>query len=152
LFLTRIAGDVKQEGQLQDFKVLGPGALFYQTPPNGFEISFKNTGNVHLVPSGKIVISNLFGSQVDALPVDAYFSLPDSTRYREVSWNYSGFLVGRYTATLDFAKGYGTEKETRTIAFWVLPLKIIIPFFIAVFVLFFTVYYVITRFEFKRKR
>ncbi|HRH26110.1 MAG TPA: hypothetical protein PLF31_01410 [Candidatus Paceibacterota bacterium] len=151
LFLLRVNGDVEEEGNVEEFKMLGPKKLAYQGAPEGFEILYRNTGNVHLVPHGKITVRNFVGTNMDVLPVDAYFSLPDSLRYREVLWGDAPFMIGRYTAELEFYKGYGSETEMRTVAFWVLPYKIIIPALLILLLISIAIYFVATRFEFKRK-
>lgn len=150
LFLLRINGEGKEEGSVEDFKVIGPSQIFYSHRPIGFEIAFKNTGNVHLVPYGTITIKNMFGQIVDTLPVDAYFALPDSTRYREVNWN-DGFSVGRYTANLSLYKGYNNEYVNAKVAFWVIPWKILIPLFAGIVLIVTFFYYILTRFELRKK-
>jgi hypothetical protein len=151
LFLLRVNGEVEEAGSVEDFKMLGPSKWAYQRAPEGFEILFRNTGNVHLVPHGKITVRNFVGTNMDVLPVDAYFSLPDSLRYREVLWGDSPFMIGRYTAELEFYKGFGSETETHSVAFWVLPYKIIIPALLVLLLISIFIYVVATRFEFKRK-
>ena len=152
LFLLRINGEGKESGNLEDFRIIGPSKLFYDKKPSGFEIAFRNTGNVHLVPHGKIIIKNMFGKIVAELPVDAYFALPDSLRYREVLWG-GGIGLGRYTASLSLYKGYGSESDNATskIAFWIIPWKILIITFIGLIILISLIYYFLTRFELKRK-
>jgi hypothetical protein len=151
LFLVRVNGEGKQEGSLSDFKLIGPHQSFYEKRPQGFEIAFKNTGNVHLVPYGKITIKNMFRKDVAELPVDAYFALPDSTRYREITWN-DGFGFGRYTANLSLYKGYGNEYDSSHISFWILPWKILLVSFVALVILVSFFYYISTRFELRKKR
>lgn len=151
LFLVRVNGEVTEAGSLEDFKLLGPESSFRQSPPTGFEVLFRNSGNVHLVPHGKITVTNLIGTIVDSLPVDAYFALPDALRYREVPWDSPRFMLGRYVAELEFYKGYGDDIESRTISFWVLPLRIVIPVLIGIFLLALLIYYVGRRFELKKR-
>jgi len=150
LFFLRINGEGKEAGVLSDFKIIGPSKSFYENRPKGFEILFKNTGNVHLVPHGKIIIRNLLGKNVGEIPVDAYFSLPDSIRYREVFWT-EGTGLGRYTANLSLFPGFGNENQELSIAFWIIPWKILVAVFIGLIVLISFVYYVLTRFELKKK-
>jgi hypothetical protein len=150
LFFLRINGEGKEEGVLQDFKMMGPSKIFYQKRPSGFEISFKNTGNVHLVPHGIITIKNLLGKEVDSIPVDAYFSLPNSLRYREVPWS-AGTGLGRYTAHLSLYPGFGNDSEEATLAFWIIPWKLLIAVFVGLVILISFVYYILTRFEIKKK-
>lgn len=153
LFLLRVNGEVEEKGSLVDFKLMGDKKLFYPRKPEGFEIVFENEGNVHLVPYGEISITNLLGKEVARLPADAYFVLPDSTRTRQVLWNDSFFGIGRYKASLSFYKGYGSENnlEEGLVTFWIFPWKIVISVFVTLFVLITIIYYIISRFELKRK-
>ncbi|MFA6000426.1 MAG: hypothetical protein WC783_05670, partial [Candidatus Paceibacterota bacterium] len=150
LFLLKINGEGKEEGEVKDFKIIGPKKLFYEERPQGFEIAYKNTGNVHLVPYGTIAIKNIFGKVVSTLPVDAYFVLPDSTRYREINWT-SGFGLGRYTAQLSLNKGYGDQYEYLNLSFWVLPWKTLLMIFFALTAVVAALYYFFTRFELRKK-
>lgn len=150
LFLLRINGEGKESGSLQSFKILGPGKAFYENRPSGFEILFKNDGNVHLVPHGLITIKNILGKEVAEIPVDAYFSLPDSIRYREVLWS-EGSGLGRYTANLSLYKGYGNENVNSSISFWIIPWKILVAVLVGLVVFISLIYYILTRFELKKK-
>lgn len=151
LFFIRINGVGREAGNLEDFKIIGPEKVFYESRPGGFEISFKNTGNVHLVPHGKITIKNLLGKSVGEIPVDAYFSLPDSIRFREVFWT-PGTGLGRYTAHLSLYPGFGNENQESKVSFWIIPWKILIITFIGLVIFVSVIYYILTRFEFKRKK
>ena len=150
LFLLRISGEGIEEGNIEDFKIIGPAQMFYSQRPSGFEIAYKNTGNVHLVPYGTITIKNIFGQVINTLPVDAYFVLPDSTRYREINWS-DGFSVGRYTANLSLYRGYNNEFVEDKLAFWVIPWKILIPVFAGIILIVSFFYYILTRFELRKK-
>ena len=150
LFLLRINGEGIEQGDLESFKLIGPTQTYYSNRPTGFEIAYKNTGNVHLVPYGTVTIKNIFGQVLETLPVDAYFVLPSSIRYRDVNWG-SGFSLGRYTATLSLYKGYNNEYVESKVAFWVIPWKILVPVFVGIMLLIALVYYVLTRFELRKK-
>lgn len=152
LFLVKINGEGKEEGKLTSFKISGPSQSFYESKPKSFEVAYQNTGNVHLVPYGKITVRNLMGRTVSEVPVDAYFVLPNSTRYREVIWNNPGFMMGRYTADLSFYKGYGNEYDQAKISFWVLPWKIVVPVIIGLIIFVTLAYYILTRFELRKKK
>jgi hypothetical protein len=150
LFLLRINGEGREEGNIEGFKVSGPAQTFYSKRPAGFEIAFKNTGNVHLVPHGTITIKNIFKQVISTLPVDAYFVLPESTRYQEIHWG-GGFSVGRYTADLSLYKGYGDEFTESQVSFWIIPWKILLPIAIVILLVVMVLYYVLTRFELRKK-
>jgi len=152
LFLVKINGEGKEEGNLENFKISGPLRPFYEKKPGSFEVVYKNTGNVHLVPYGKIVVKNLMGMNISTIPVDAYFVLPNSTRYKEVLWDGNSFLFGRYTASLSLYRGYGNEYQDMKVAFWVLPWKILVPVFVGLIIFVTLMYYILTRFELRKKK
>lgn len=150
LIFIRVNGQAKESGNLDDLKIKGPSKLFYDHGPLTFQILFNNDGNVHLVPYGTVTIKNMVGQVVGQLPVDAYFSLPDSLRSREVTWDRS-VLLGRYTATVHLERGYGGLSDDKTIAFWVLPWKILVGIFAGIFILLLVVVIFVRTFEISRK-
>lgn len=151
IMLVKINGEGIQEATLANFKTIGPKKLVYTKLPEGFEVALKNTGTVHLVPYGTVTIKNIFGRTIDILPINAYFSLPDATRYIEIPWDKE-FGFGRYTAFLNLNKGYNNEYVEAKIAFWVLPWKILAMVFLIIVIITTSVYYIVTRFEFRRKK
>lgn len=151
LFFIRVNGNVSESGNLEDFRIEKPEGLIRQSGPIKFQILFNNTGSVHLVPYGTITIKNLFGQKVADIPVDAYFALPTSMRYRPVEWQKK-VLLGRYTATLELNRGYGNIIDTKKLAFWVIPWKILAVVFGGFLIGIGLLYYILTRFEFKRKK
>ena len=150
LMFIRVNGQAEQGGEVSDFRIGGGEGSVMQHGPVPFEILFKNTGSVHLVPFGEITIRNMLGKQVAKLPVDAYFSLPKSVRYRQVEWEQSR-LFGRYTAELKMNDGYDGKEEIKKIAFWVIPWSYIAIVAVVLFIISFIVYFIRSRFEFKRK-
>lgn len=149
LFFVRVNGPVDQQGQLTDFRVTNDSMLMQKGPVN-FEILFENKGTIHLVPYGMVTIRNIFGKTIGTVPVDAYFSLPKSVRYRQVIWQKEN-LIGRYTATIELNRGYDGNIDTQKISFWVLPLGYIALGAGIIFAIIFLVYLFTRKFEFKRK-
>ena len=129
LFFIRVAGEVNTEGQLTQFSLAGDHSVLWSNDPVKFDLVYKNTGSVHLVPSGTISVTNMFGSPVAQIPVDAWFAMPQSLRFREVPWS-PPFLFGRYTAHAVINRGYGSTTDEADLAFWVIPWKIILLVFI----------------------
>ncbi len=154
LFFIRVKGEVKEEGQLKEIRLAGPSRWFHEKGPITFELLFENTGTVHLVPYGIIRVSNIFGEKVGEVPVDAYFSLPSSLRYREVEWK-SGFLLGRYTATVDLHRGYKNVPndivDTQKVVFWVIPKMLLLEIFAALLIIILAIRYVLKNFEFRKR-
>lgn len=153
LFFIRVKGDVKEEGRLEEIRIAGPSKLFHQGGPFDFKLLFNNTGNVHIVPYGKIEVTNFSGSLMAVVPVEGYFALPNSLRYREITWD-SGFLLGRYTATAKINRGYKNSPDvvdTQSVAFWVLPWKLVLAIFVTMAALLYGFLYVKRNFERKKK-
>lgn len=106
-----------------------------------FSSEFLNDGNIHLQPKGYIHISNLFGTEVAAVQVnaDAHILLPQTSRTFISSWNTS-FRFGPYQ--LDQVVYYGAPGQTvfeahaiQTI--WILPVMPLVIILVALIILFF---------------
>lgn len=151
LFFVRVNGAVQEEGKLMNFDLKGAKKFFYQKGPFIFEFLYRNKGSVHLAPYGIIRVSNIFGQVVDEFPIEPYFAMPDSVRYREITWN-KGTLLGRYKAEILLNRGYGNIVDTAEVSFVVLPYKIIIGSFVAVFVFLLLLRFIGSRFEIKLKK
>lgn len=152
LLFVRVNGDVIEDGSLKDFVVSPTGFLHFRGPLT-FNILFENRGSVHLAPYGYIRIKNLFGSVVDQIPVDAYYSLPQSQRYRQVEWN-EGMRFGYYTATLELNKGYREAEtiETRSVSFVFIPIAYIIILLVVLLAVFIARRYLKDNFELRRRK
>jgi hypothetical protein len=138
LFFVRIAGDVVEHGEVRTFR---PANIFAGTPEMSFELRFENKGNVHLLPRGEIVITNMWGKQRGVIPINQESNfgnvLPESIRQFEFTWKGEASLldIGRYKA--DLTLGYGVEEKkftTRGTAFWVIPLKPVLIFLVSLLV------------------
>ncbi len=149
LFFIRVNGVAKEEGALEDLKVSSPtkdNPSLYK-----FNILFKNGGNVHLVPYGWISVTSFFGKTVGKVPVDAYFALPQSIRYREVDWS-APFLFGKYQASIELNRGYGSDLvDTKTVSFWVIPWKIAAITLSVLLVVILGLYFFFKKFKFVAK-
>lgn len=153
LYFVRVEGKVKEDGKLTDFR-LDEKKPFYEKGPFNFEALFENNSSVHLTPSGKIEIKNIIGRKVKELEVPPFFSMPDSLRATTISWS-PGFLLGRYTATITVDRGYkesADQTDVKTIAFWVLPWKVLVGFAVAVIIVALILRRLLRSFEIKRKR
>jgi len=123
LFLVTIKGETRPEGKLEKFKIIGLQKDFYFETPKGFEIQFKNTGNIHLSPTGEIKLKNIFGHIVKTIKIEDYIILPNSTRSREFSLE-NKILFGKYQALASVTNGYDDKSEEIRLTFWVFPWKI----------------------------
>jgi hypothetical protein len=149
LFFVRVTGPVNQNGHLADFKIKDSKPI-YERGNLTFQIYFKNEGNVHLVPYGTIDIKNMWGQTITTVPVDAYFSLPQSLRYREVFWS-DPLAFGRYSATLHLHRGYGDTVDEKTISFWIIPYKYLLIALLVILILVALIYFFVKNFEWKKR-
>ncbi len=122
LVFVRVKGDADEGGLLETFNTVDSKTI-YSKGPIRFSLRFRNTGNVHLNPYGKIEIKNILKKEIGEIEVQPYFAMPSSLRSREVEWD-RGLGLGRYTATLSLNRGYDDIIDVRTVSFWILPWKI----------------------------
>jgi|SRR5688572_5599228 len=89
--------------------------------PIEFEFSLRNSGNVHIVPTGKLTVYDWRGRQVAQSDVPNGIILPDATKHYTMQWDPPGF-AGKYRAELSIT--YGTDQtalETSVVNVWMLP-------------------------------
>lgn len=149
LFFISTPGTTDIAGALQSFQTVDNKSIYYNGPID-FALLYQNTGSVHLNPYGEISISNMLGEEVGFIQIEPWFTLPQSFRTREVSWQRE-FLVGKYTATARINRGYDDVIDEQTLTFWVIPYKHIAGVFIGLFVLFLVLRFFTSRFELQRK-
>ena len=142
--------NAKRELQLLDFST---DSLFYEYLPTTFTISLKNTGNLHIVPSGDVFVD--WGGQKDIAILKANPGrgnvLPQSKRTFDTAWDdglvtnvrnskkvyetkfdfskpLNKFRIGKYTAHLlvVYDNGQRDIPLEATTSFWVIPWKILI--------------------------
>lgn len=137
LFVT-VPGEIKREGSLADFTTRAKKWIFSTANNVFFEIVFDNTGLIHLRPSGIISVKNILGQEVRRLEIDPWFAMPQALRLREVGLTTDGgslFMLGRYTAEAKIFRDYDNLYDTKTLAFWVIPWKILLIIFLVLVVL-----------------
>jgi hypothetical protein len=75
LVLVRVSGDIKEEGKVVEFNSYHPEEntpqQWFLKSPVRFVLRYENTGNVHVQPTGKIVIKNMFGNPVKNIGVQS---------------------------------------------------------------------------------
>lgn len=156
LFFVRVAGETKEDGKLVEFKTINDKKFFSGNEEIRTQLVFENNGSVHVVPYGTISISNMAGKEINSIEIDPWFSLPDSLRSREISFN-TGTMIGRYTALAKIYRGYGNIKDASSFdeilfIFWVVPWEKLGILAVIVFVIIGLYRWFIKNFEFKRKK
>ncbi len=164
LVLVKIAGEIKESAELSEF---GTVASSYASLPVDFNIRIKNSGNVHLKPSGSILIKNMFGSVAGKVTVNETGGniLPDQIRKFDASWvknaNAMGattfwgkyrqekenYAFGNYTA--DILLAYGTAGRTlnASTSFWVIPWHVIIVNLIVIVLVVIILYFLVKKYN-----
>lgn len=149
LFFVAIPGAVDRAGMLDDFKLLGDRQYFSRGPID-FQILFRNTGSIHLAPSGIVTITNMLGEEVGEVIVDPWFAFPQSLRLREIKWDRP-YLFGKYTAEAKINRGYDNLTDTASVTFYVLPWTLIGGGFVALVLVFFIFRFIGRTFQIRRR-
>jgi hypothetical protein len=117
LVLLRVSGNVKEDIKLESFR---PENAFQQYGPVVFNMRYKNDGNVHVAPTGTLVITNMFGRKVKEIPLRGTSILPEASRVIKADWEEKN-MVGRYTASLVVSYGQANQSITSSASFIVFP-------------------------------
>lgn len=120
LFYISIKGPINEYAQVSNL-FANP---FQEYGPVKIIADIKNLGDLHIKPLGYISIYDTLGRSIKTLPLPSYNIFPTAEREYNVTLD-SGFMVGRYKATLTASYGInGNLPLTKTIYFWVFPWKI----------------------------
>ncbi|MCK4892047.1 MAG: hypothetical protein KAS78_05250 [Candidatus Pacebacteria bacterium] len=170
LILLSVAGDIKEKGVLEKFK-LNDERNFYEHLPVNFVVGFENFGNVHLKPQGEIVIKDILGRISASIDVNkrkigsGANILPSTIRHFESSWikndiekeprgfleklkaEKQNFALGRYKANLNLVYGSGNESVQASIVFWVFPWHLMLVSAIAIIILLMFIIFAIKKYN-----
>ena len=124
LLSFRIQGDAYEEAVIREFTV---GKNIYQNKEKvEFAIVVENLGNVLARPRGVINLINMFGDQVEQIPINHPRPggvFPGSSRTFKVEWEPESTQFGRIYAELDLTYGEtGVRTISDKVSFWVLPI------------------------------
>ncbi len=143
LLLARVSGDIRESATLETFRVVNEARL--NRPPVEFEYRLRNTGNVHVRPSGYLTIRNMFGNVVEKVNVNPTnaAALPNSIRRIQTVWNknasdgpadsffeelrleWINFSFGKYKASLEGVYGRSNQPLEGEVTFWIFPWRVI---------------------------
>ena len=122
LVLLTVPGEIEEKLNVVSFVT---EKKYYEKGPVKFIVRLENGGTVHLKPTAKITITDVFGQKAGEVSLETRTILPDSTRKLEVTWQKKWLWGGKYIATL--SGFYGTDNkplETKKIVFWAFPWKV----------------------------
>jgi len=116
VFLT-IKGEIVEQVTLQNLQTRS----FSQFGPQHFSLSFQNWGNVHLFPSGEVIIKDFWGQEAGRVSFRPQIVLPKTEKEIAARWDKK-FLLGRFSAQADVFYGSANVKlRSEPIIFWVIP-------------------------------
>jgi hypothetical protein len=121
LVYVTIPGNINQSANVQLFTA----PKFSEFGPINFKATVKNSSDVHIQPTGSIVINNWFGGQTAKLALKETNIFPYTTRSFENTLDKK-WLFGRYKASLNAVYGTAGGIITATIFFWVIPWRLLI--------------------------
>lgn len=140
LILVKVPGDIKENVTLESFDIrtniaADSGSSFFTSNKNLYAVArFKNTGNVHEQPFGKVVLKR-GGKVLQTVEINSTDPrgnvLPDSIRRFGVKLDKVG-LWGRYTVEGNFGYGSSGQLVSGSTSFFVLPILYILGGIVAV--------------------
>lgn len=155
LVLLTVSGNVKEGLSIQSLSVshAGKKGSFFESGPLEFQETLKNTGNVHVQPTGQVSITDMFGKKLASVNVNLPPGnvLPQSNRSfnqpldKTVIGNKR--LFGHYKATLKVTYGSDKKVVTSVISFWVIPYRLIIVIIVLLIGAFFLLRFLIRRYN-----
>lgn len=121
-------------------KLFSSDRAWYWSLPLRFFLSLENTGNIHAVPEGGLVIANMRGRRIVAVPIN-----PEKRKllsHGEWHENYiidglSWRDIGPLTATVFVQYGVTHRRIADTISFWYTPIWLVVFCLIIFLLLFF---------------
>jgi hypothetical protein len=135
LVLMQVKGDAKESLSVAEFTTIdsnGKAAWLFESIPVNFMLRTQNEGNLHQQPVGQATIKDMFGNTIGLVNINLERKnvLPGSIRKFEAPLDKAvigdRMLFGRYTADLLVTYGASGKTVTMTIAFWVIPWKLIL--------------------------
>lgn len=112
-----VKGNITEQASLAKLSV----PRVQQFGPVHLKLPLTNSGNVHLLPEGKVVIRDYHGQTIQTLPLSTGLILPKTVKTYEIQWDNHGKL-GYFTAQAQLT--YGADKQslqTTKVGFWILP-------------------------------
>jgi hypothetical protein len=130
IFLIRVPGNLTEKLNVVSFDVTKNGntGTLFDSGPLSVQTRFRNQGNIHVQPFGKIYIKNFTGNVVQTIEINETQPrgsvLPDSIRRFDNPIDVNP-LFGKFTAEAAFGYGSNSELLTANKTFYVIPIKLI---------------------------
>lgn len=131
LIYITVPGNIKESAQVKEFSA----PKFLEYGPVNFTTAITNFSDVHILPLGKITVTNLLGLKTGEVVLPETRIFPLTNRIIESTLDKK-WLIGPFTAKL--AAGYGTKGQALTgaLTFWVVPWRLLVLVAAALIILF----------------
>lgn len=130
IFLIRVPGDIKEQLKVESLEARhknNTGSLF-DSGPIDVVIRFRNYGNIHVQPFGKVAVKDFSGKVIHEFEINNTQPrgsvLPSSIRKFDYPIKHDKFF-GRYTIEGSFGYGENGELIQARKVFYVIPFKLI---------------------------
>jgi len=121
LIYVLVDGVINESAYVSLFKIPN----FLEKGPVPMEIKIRNESDIHITPTPKIIIKNIFGKEVASFALDSKNVFPFTERdFSDVWVKKWGF--GPYTLLLEAAYGIQGQVMTAQSVIWLVPVTIII--------------------------
>jgi hypothetical protein len=121
LIYVLVDGEINESAFVSRFNV----PKFLEKGPVPMEIKIKNESDIHITPTPKITITNIFGKEIANLVLDSKNVFPFTERDFSDIWDKKwGF--GPYTLSLEAAYGIQGQAMIAQTVIWLVPVTIII--------------------------
>lgn len=116
-----VPGDIKQDAKVKSFT----GPAFAEYGPIDFKATIQNLSDIHITPSGAVIVTNMFGGRTAKLNLTETNIFPGTSRDFQNQLDKK-WLFGRYKAQLNAAYGTAGGVAAATLFFWVIPWRFIL--------------------------
>jgi hypothetical protein len=120
LFLVRVSGPVTEKLEIKSLTA----PQFSEFGPVPMNVTFANSGNVHVKTFGLVNVTDMFGRKVADVVVSGTNVFPSAERTVTAELK-NQFLFGQYKATALMYYGSANDSITSTTSFIVFPVRIV---------------------------
>ncbi len=120
LLFLYTGGNLQEESHVVDFSA---GSDWYSSSNAQLFLQIQNSGNVHVLPQGGVVVKNWRGKTLGTfvLNEESKFLFPNTVLKKTWSVALSAQDIGKLTARLQYVYGVNKHVEVKEIYFWYVP-------------------------------
>ena len=115
----KVMGQIKENAMISAFSA----PLFLESGPVQLNFSITNAGDYHIDPKGKVILSNMFGNQIDTAPIKELSIFPNALREYK-SQVGKNFLLGPYLARISLSYGENGQLLEKDQWLFIFPWKL----------------------------